>query len=282
VENTILLIGDLSITLPAAAVSSAGNDRYLPFRGEDLAHQEDWLVQTGLPPPELYSSTPSPTRWAVSRRKNKKLFQLRLGRNNSSWWKTALMEEDCSRGEIWWNQKLAGRRSGPLFCLDIFLWAHLLLSRNGLIIHAAALGREGEAYLFPGPTGSGKSTWSELAAADPEWEILGEDKVVLRRVGENYFIYGSPWNPRPAYRSAARGVLRGVFFLHPGGFNRLTILPPAATFQRLLRACFLPFSDPAEMEEVLSLLQEVSGNFPGRVFSFQPDRSALPFWRERR
>ena len=279
---TTVQLGGLPITLAGAADLWVEDDPYLPFRGNSFSSPGRWLIHSDSPPSRLCCSSRSRPRWEVRRQDNKKIFQLHLGDNNRDWWKLALMDKDCRRGDIWWNRQLEKRKFGPLFCLDIFLWAHLLLARNGLIVHAAALGREGDAYLFPGPTGSGKSTWTELAAADPEWEILGEDKVILRRVGEDYFIYGTPWNPRAASRSATRGVLRGVFFLHPGGVNKFTPLSSAATFQRLLQACLLPFSDQGEMEKVLALLELVSESFPGKVFSFQPARSALPFWRERR
>ena len=279
---TTLRIGGIRVSLTGGNPSPPGDNRYLPFQEKTFSPGVDWRVRPGPPPPGLPSPAPGLNRWTVSRWKKKKLFQLYLDGSPRRRWKAALMEEDCSRGDIWWDRKLASARAGPFFCLDIFLWAHLLLARNGLIVHAAALRREGAVYLFPGPSGSGKSTWSELAARDPAGEVLGEDKVILRRAGDDYVISGSPWNPRPAFRSAARGTLRGIYFLHPGGENGFTPLSAPATFQRLLQASFLPFTDPADMERVLALLEPLSGMFPGSIFSFRPDPSALPFWREGR
>lgn len=69
------------------------------------------------------------------------------------------------------------------------------LSRDGLLIHCAALKRENLVYLFIGQSGSGKSTVVALSRAAGRAAALGDDLIVLRSEGEGWQAYGTPfWN----------------------------------------------------------------------------------------
>lgn len=56
--------------------------------------------------------------------------------------------------------------------------AHLLGGRGRLLLHAAAVAREGRAVLLTGPTGAGKST-TAYGAWRAGWSVLADDLVVI-------------------------------------------------------------------------------------------------------
>lgn len=55
-------------------------------------------------------------------------------------------------------------------------FAHMALEKGGLLLHGAAVVREGKAYLFFGPSGSGKTTVTLLSRGD---RVLSDDLVIL-------------------------------------------------------------------------------------------------------
>ncbi len=185
------------------------------------------------------------------------------------------MEPDFTGGEIGIDSP--GTDPDPLSLIDLLLWAHLLLLHDGLIVHGAALKRGEDAYLFPAPSGGGKSTWSELAAASG-LEVLGDDKVVLRKFEEGYKIYGSPWNLR---FSAGEGWLKGIFVLKHASENRLEGISPPTALKNIFQAAFLPFREKEDMETITSLLSSLAGSVPAHRFGFRPDRSAVDLWQSR-
>ena len=271
-------IGGLPVSLQLNDGGLPLSNGYGSFAARHSSPRILWEINSGSPPFPLSPSqshagiTP---RWEVGRRDGKKLFCLRGFPHRDRFWKVALMEPDFARGEIWIDSP--GTEADPLSFIDLLIWSHLLILHNGLIVHGAALKRGEEVYLFPAPSGWGKSTWSRLAAASGI-EVLGDDKVVLRKFGEGYKVYGSPWNE---YSSAGAAWLKGVFFLKPAPENRLERISPPITLKNIFQAAFLPFREREEMETVTSMLSGLAGSVPAHRFGFQPDKSAVDFWQAR-
>src|ERR1035438_8270934 len=67
----------------------------------------------------------------------------------------------------------------------------LLAQQGGLLIHAASAVRNGRAFLFAGVSGAGKTTISRLAP--PDATLLTDEISYLRREGDGYTAYGTPF-----------------------------------------------------------------------------------------
>ena len=63
-----------------------------------------------------------------------------------------------------------------------------LLTRGGCLFHAAGIVVDGLAYLFPGPSGVGKSTIATLAQAP-----LSDDICVVIPEGGGFTVHATPW-----------------------------------------------------------------------------------------
>src|SRR5262249_29799700 len=59
--------------------------------------------------------------------------------------------------------------------------ALLLAEIDGLLLHASSVLRRGRAFLFPGPSGAGKTTIARLAAGGG---VLSDEVSAVRRVGD--------------------------------------------------------------------------------------------------
>ena len=70
-----------------------------------------------------------------------------------------------------------------------------LVNFNGLMLHSSAVVMDGRAYLFSAPSGTGKSTHTQLwlDVFGEKAGILNDDKPALRRIDGKWYAYGTPW-----------------------------------------------------------------------------------------
>jgi hypothetical protein len=241
-----------------------------------------WRVETDSIPAAikaLVSASPPFPHWEIVKGINRKVFRLRKREISPDLWKAARMDRGLSRGEIWTDHS-KDNAVHPLRGLDQLLFSHFLLPRGALIIHAAAARIAGRGFLFPAPSGGGKSTWANLMKTEAGGIVLGEDKVVLRKSGGPIRLFGSPWNPRRGFRVNDSAPLQGIFFLRPGRANALRPLGPMEALREIIQQAFLPFPESEELEDAVTLLEAITGSVPSFRFEFRPDRSAVDYFRK--
>lgn len=255
---------------------------YRPFLQASRGKPEaGWRVNPDPFPRNLAATPPSPPPfplWEIERGESQRLFRFRKRLDSPELWKAARTAPSVSRGEIW-TDRSRDSRTYPLRGIDQLLFAHFLLSRGGLIVHAAAAEVAGRGCLFPGPGGAGKSTWAKLLGGVPGLTVLGEDKVILRGSADGLRILGTPWNPEPASRVAGSAKLAGIYFLDHSRENAIQPLEPFAALRQLLGQTFLPFSAP-ELDEAVSVLEEAVRAAETFSFGFRAERSAVEYFRD--
>lgn len=86
----------------------------------------------------------------------------------------------------------------------MLMFAFATAQKNTLLMHSSVTVKDGQAYLFLGKSGTGKSTHSRLWIDNIEGcELLNDDNPVVR-VEENgeVRVYGSPWSGKtPCYHN---------------------------------------------------------------------------------
>ena len=89
-----------------------------------------------------------------------------------------------------------------------------LLDFDGLMLHASATVIDGEAYLFAGQCGIGKSTHARLLMSRyPDAQLINDDKPALRCVGGTWYAYGTPWCGKNFINVNARYPLKAICLL---------------------------------------------------------------------
>ncbi|MEA1928796.1 MAG: hypothetical protein U9N73_11380 [Candidatus Auribacterota bacterium] len=274
-------IGGISLQINLPDYSVCLEERYLPFRRSPTSSVIIWHIH----PESIPSNFALPQKksailktWEITKRHGRKNFILLWKVGDPSPWKTALMEEDCSRGDIWIERQEQETISFPLSTLDLLLFSHLLLPREGMILHAGAVKINDEAFLFPAASGGGKSTWVDLSNTMPSWSVLGEDKIIIRKSGDDYLIFGTPWNPRPEFQKADSAPLRGIFFLHHSLENQIAKINQFSALQEMLQQAFMPFSERDELDRAVSILEDVIQRVPSYSFGFRPDQTAVVYF----
>jgi hypothetical protein len=121
----------------------------------------------------------------------------------------------------YWNWEVHGMESGPIqLTLRLSMFSPWVVAGNTLItflriamarkgvslVHASSVERNGQAWIFSGRSGAGK-TLTALRALEIGWRLLGDDSCLVSEGGVKG--YWQPLNLRGTYRSGI-GMLSAV------------------------------------------------------------------------
>lgn len=107
-----------------------------------------------------------------------------------------------------------------------------------LLIHASTILNNGYGYAFIAKSGTGKSTHTQLWIKHiPGSELMNDDNPIVRVVGDQAFIYGSPWSGKtPCYRQI-NAPLGAITRIDRASKNSIEKLSPIEAFASLLPSC---------------------------------------------
>ena len=149
----------------------------------------------------------------------------------------------------------------------------MLARASGLLIHAAGIARRGRAYVFFGPSGSGKTTIGRLAEPGT---LLSDEVVAIRRVGDSYRAYGTPFWGDLAVGGLNRSYpIAGMYRLMKDKQAYLENLAGVSYLQELLRSVLLFDDEPSLARELFETVTDLSKRVPGYRLHFKRDDG---FW----
>lgn len=101
-----------------------------------------------------------------------------------------------------------------------------LLSYGGFMLHASAVVYDGRAYLFSAPSGTGKSTHTQLWLKHfgKKAVILNDDKPALRFVGDELVAYGTPWSGKTDEQMNIHAPVAGIAFIERADSNSISVM----------------------------------------------------------
>lgn len=196
-------------------------------------------------------------------------------------YKVATFSPDYTSGQVYLNREVSQAYTqwmNPLeYPLDELIVTHVLSQGGGVEVHACGLvGDSGHGYLFLGQSGAGKTTISRIWQNHaPGVTILSDDRIVLRKVGNGIWMYGTPWHGEGDLSCAAQVQVTSIFFLKHGNTNQCTALSQTEMTTRLFACCFPPFHSPSGLSFTLGFLEEVAQAVPGWELSFMPDKRVI-------
>jgi hypothetical protein len=110
----------------------------------------------------------------------------------------------------------------------------VLAEQGGFLVHAASAVRGGNAYLFAGISGVGKTTMSRLAP--PDATVLTDEISYVRKMGNGYYAFGTPFAGELARSGANTSApLHRLFLLEQGPDNRIEPVPQPEAARALMR-----------------------------------------------
>ena len=146
----------------------------------------------------------------------------------------------------------------------------MLAKQGGFLVHAASAIRFGQAFLFAGVSGAGKTTISRLAPPDTRL-LTDEISYVVQQDGE-YCACGTPFAGELAQVGEnVSAPIKAVFLLEKGPENRIVTVSKPEAIRSLMRN-ILFFADDAELvNEVFHSACEFASKVPVRRLMFVPD-----------
>lgn len=150
---------------------------------------------------------------------------------------------------------------------------NLLSHGYGILLHAAAVVDGNIGRLFVGNSGAGKSTIASFWHSSGLGRVLCDDRVIVRKFEERYWMYGTPWHGTAGIAVPDGAPLDQIFILNQSQYNHAVRLNPTELSTRLLTRSFPTFWNSEGMVFTLDFLSELSQTVPAYDLEFkkQPD-----------
>ena len=128
----------------------------------------------------------------------------------------------------------------------------VLAEHRAIAIHSSVIESEGRGVLFLGESGTGKSTHTRLWRENIEGaKLLNDDSPIVRIVGDEVRVYGSPWSGKtPCYKALSYPVA-GFCRLSQAPENRITRLKGIAAIGALLPSAPPQFAHDGYLQDAI-------------------------------
>lgn len=204
----------------------------------------------------------------------------------SSPYKAAWFDPSFSRGHVVLNR--ASLRSGeaifPLeYPIDELAMVHRLALGHGVELHALGVAdHDGSGYMFVGHSGAGKSTTARLWMAESGARLLSDDRIIVRKQGGEFWMYGTPWHGDAGVAAQGRALLSSVFLLEQYPQNEIMPLAPSQAAAELFARAFVPHYLGDGIHFTLGFLKSLAQSIPCSTFRFTPTKNAVEAIRHAR
>lgn len=142
-------------------------------------------------------------------------------------------------------------------------------------MHAASVIAQGQAVLFTGPSGMGKSTQSNLWLQHLCVAPMNGDKTVLHITETDLSAYGSFYAGSSGIVHNVYAPLKAIISLKQGPDNRIRRLKPAEAYRKLYPRFLIPQWNPDVTIHVMGMIQQLVTRIPVYELTCRPDRDAV-------
>lgn len=153
------------------------------------------------------------------------------------------------------------------------IYSLVLLDEQGFLVHAASLIRNGIGYLFPGKSGTGKTTITQLSRISI---ILSDEISLVKKVNGKYNIFGTPfWNELTINGENIYTPLKQIFLPKKDKENYIIPVKPLNALEYLIpNVLFFLDNDKFNMQ-LFNICMDFIDAVPAQELHFLPEPS---FW----
>ena len=178
-----------------------------------------------------------------------------------------------ARVNMLWNDPYVGHALSSMLRI---VYSLSVPFRGGISLHAAAVVLNGNAYLFMGKGGTGKSTHAALWLRHfPECTLLNDDNPTVRAEGGKVTVYGTPWSGKtPCYKNR-QCLLAGIVRLRQSGENSFVSCTDVDAFITLLPGCSAIRNNKEMCDCMYDTLTEIITSVRIGKLECRPDEAAV-------
>lgn len=150
-----------------------------------------------------------------------------------------------------------------------------LLIRKACILHASYVDIGGEAILFTGPSGIGKSTQAGLWTHHAGARIINGDRAVLRKQQGRWHVFGYPSCGTSGICINRTMPLKAIVVLSQANENRVEKISAGEKVRALVSATELYPWDTEEIDMALNIARNLAMEVPILKLCCRPDQGAV-------
>lgn len=152
---------------------------------------------------------------------------------------------------------------------------HLVLEKQGVILHASFIEQDGQAILFTAPSGTGKSTQAQLWADLRDADIINGDRAVIRLIDGNPYACGIPFAGSSKHCKNATLPLAAIVYLGQAPRTTIERIEPPAAFRKIWEECTVNTWNANDVEKATNILLDIIIQTPIYYLQCTPDESAV-------
>lgn len=163
---------------------------------------------------------------------------------------------------------------------DVIGLETVLLKIRGFILHASFIQWRNKGILFTAPSGTGKTTQAELWEVYENAKILNGDRAGIRKADGIWQASGLPFaGSSRIYRNESADIA-AIIVLRQAKENSIRRLKTMEAVRCLYPEITVHQWDEEQVNEVLSILQELVMDIPVYMLQCLPDRDAVKLVKE--
>lgn len=150
----------------------------------------------------------------------------------------------------------------------------LITREGGLVLHACGIVKDNKAYVFFGPSQSGKSTVAQLSM---DYTVLSDDLIVIKRINGSCKVFGTPYWDRLKEDQGKKRIfeIAGLFKLIKDNKTYLKRLSYSQGMAKVLTLPGIP-KEYQPIDKLLSISSYLIKEVPCYELHFLPNKT---FWR---
>jgi len=151
--------------------------------------------------------------------------------------------------------------------------------KNNFLIHACAVSKEGNGYLFSGRSGSGKSTIAKLSS---DYKVLNDELVIISKVNGHYFVGSTPFRGDFKDNVNFTAPIIGLFLIKHGKKNMIRKISKMEFVTRFVNEVvysdsLLSTDKKNTLSEMMDFCADIADKVPFYELQFLPERSLWDF-----
>jgi hypothetical protein len=168
------------------------------------------------------------------------------------------------QGKLW---------NGILF--NLLGYEELIARKNGVVLHASMILKNGKTILFTAPCGTGKSTQADLWGKYADAQIINGDKALVSLKDDVIFAGGLPFAGSSKICKNISAPLMAIVCLGQAKENTIRKLSEREAFVSLLQGNYRSGLTKDSAQKTIDVIEKVCNTIPVYKLDCLPDKTAV-------